>query len=477
MGVLRQLNPRKVFLILSDSFLMGGTVFFVMARHLVGIEGTEGVLREAAYTTAAVVFTIQLVMILNELYDWKISADTTERTYRFFVSAGASLLLLGLLYGVTRFLDIPGVHEFPRRPGEDPTGRTVFAVLTAFAFSYVWRAIFHWTFQRWLWGERVLVLGCGPRALSLLEDVRAHPGSGVEIVGFVRPPQDESAKELGPDAPPVHDHDEGIDLVAEELNAELVVIAPENRRGNLPLEGLLNCRMAGLAIEELLSVSERVTGRIPVDLLPSSFPVFETGFRLSPTHQLFKRALDITLGLVGLLLALPLIVLVALLIALDSPGPVFYRQERVGQRGQPFSLTKFRSMSIDAEKETGPVWAQRDDPRITKIGGFIRRTRLDEIPQLFDVLAGTMSMVGPRPERPHFVRDLAQQIPFYSQRHMVKPGVTGWAQVSAPYGASVEDAKRKLEYDLYYVKHLSVAFDLAILFQTVRVVLLRKGAL
>jgi exopolysaccharide biosynthesis polyprenyl glycosylphosphotransferase len=233
---------------------------------------------------------------------------------------------------------------------------------------------------------------------------------------------------------------------------------------------------SGVRFDQLPAVYEEFTGKIAVDNLRPSWLIFSEGFRKTRVQLALKRALDVTCAALGLLLAAPLVGLVALAVRLSSPGPIFYHQDRVGQRGRVFTVHKFRSMRDDAEAATGAVWASADDPRVTAVGRFLRRSRLDELPQLWNVLRGDMSMVGPRPERPEFVSQLTLQIPFYGIRHSVRPGVTGWAQVSYTYGASVEDALEKLQFDLFYMKHMNLAFDVFVLFSTIKTVLLRRGA-
>jgi sugar transferase (PEP-CTERM system associated) len=234
--------------------------------------------------------------------------------------------------------------------------------------------------------------------------------------------------------------------------------------------------MSGVRVEDATTTYERVTGKILIDDLRPSWLIFSDGFRVSRVSRLMKRAIDLSLSLLMAVATLPLMVLTAALVWIEDGRPIFYRQERVGENGRPFVLSKFRSMRKDAEQGGRPVWAKDGDERVTRVGRFIRTTRLDELPQLWNVLRGDMSFVGPRPERPFFVDELSRQIPFYQQRHAVKPGLTGWAQVKYRYGSSLEDAMEKLRYDLYYIKHLSVFFDLTIVFDTVKVVLFRKGA-
>ncbi len=264
------------------------------------------------------------------------------------------------------------------------------------------------------------------------------------------------------------------DLVSKH-RVDVLVVALEDRREGLPTEQLLQCRLAGVSVVEQEALYEQITGKIAVQALRPSYLIFNEGFSRQAFNELAKRTLDLACSLVVLLLTWPLMLATAVAVRFDSPGPILFAQERVGRDGKAFTLFKFRSMRADAEKLSGPVWATQDDPRITRSGKFIRRTRLDELPQLFNVIAGHMSMIGPRPERPHFVDDLAKKIPYYRQRHIVKPGLTGWAQINYRYGSSLEDAVQKLQYDLFYIKNMSLLFDLSILFNTVKIVILRKG--
>lgn len=263
--------------------------------------------------------------------------------------------------------------------------------------------------------------------------------------------------------------------LAQAMNIDILAVALEDRRARLPIEDLLQCRLAGVSVREQEALYEQITGKIAVQALRPSYLVFNEGFAAHPWSDLLKRTVDVVLSSIGILLSWPLMLATAVVIRLDSSGPVLFRQERVGRDGLPFTLLKFRSMRADAEAVTGPVWATEDDPRITRAGRFIRRIRLDELPQLLNVLAGQMSLVGPRPERSVFVDELAKKIPYFRQRHIVKPGLTGWAQINYRYGASFEDAVQKLQYDLFYIKNQSLLFDLSILFNTVKIVILRKG--
>jgi sugar transferase (PEP-CTERM system associated) len=298
---------------------------------------------------------------------------------------------------------------------------------------------------------------------------------GVEIVGFVDPdPSRVGQPVLNPG---VIGTIEDIPRLIEHPGADRVVVSLSDARGKLPMDRLLDVRLrTGVSFDHLASVYEEYTGKIAVENLRPSWLIFSDGFRKTPLLLGLKRALDLSLALVGLIMMAPVMLMVALLVKLSSAGTALYHQERVGLNGQRFTVHKFRTMHDDAEASTGPVWTRPNDTRVTAIGRILRRARLDELPQLWNILRGEMSFVGPRPERPSFVDQLTANIPFYGQRHVVKPGLTGWAQVRYTYGASVEDAVEKLQYDLYYIKNLSIAFDLVIVLETIKTVVLRRGA-
>ena len=254
-----------------------------------------------------------------------------------------------------------------------------------------------------------------------------------------------------------------------------VVVAMEDRRRSMPVRELLDLRLRGVVVEEGSDLMERLTGKLPLQGLNPSALIFTEGFKVKASQQILRRIVSIAVSLTGLLICLPFVPFIILAVRLSSPGPIFFRQTRVGLRGRNFSVFKFRTMRQDAEAK-GAVWATKNDPRVTSLGRFMRKTRLDEIPQLWNVLRGEMAFVGPRPERPEFVQWLSNEIPFYDLRHLIRPGITGWAQVRYQYGASLEETKQKLEYDLYYVKHLSLGLDLLIMFETIKTIILRRGA-
>jgi len=320
--------------------------------------------------------------------------------------------------------------------------------------------------------RRVVVLGAGPRA-ARLKALQQQPGSAFVVVGYV------SMSEANRVIPEAIARDAIYNLADHVvlLNASEVVLALEERRNALPLKDLLRIKTTGVHVNDISTFFERETGRVDLQSVNPSWLIFSDGFSSGRMLSgVFKRLFDITASLLLLLLAGPVILLTALAVKFESKGPAFYRQRRVGLYGVGFDCLKLRSMRQDAEVNGQAVWAEKDDPRITRIGRFIRKVRIDELPQCWSVLKGEMSFVGPRPERPQFVEDLEQQLPYYAERHMVKPGITGWAQINYPYGASIEDSRQKLEYDLYYAKNYSPFLDLLILLQTIRVVLWPEGA-
>ena len=320
--------------------------------------------------------------------------------------------------------------------------------------------------------RRLLVLGAGPRA-ERVRKLAAERGAGFIVVGHVA---------MGDCKPviPTAISREHIDNLAEHatlLNASEVLLALEERRNALPLNDLIRVKTTGVHVNELSSFLERETGRVDLDTLNPSWLIFSDGFSSGQRiSSVAKRIFDMAASAALLLLAAPVIILTAIAVKAESKGAAFYRQTRVGLYGEPFELIKLRSMREDAEVAGEAVWAQEDDPRITGVGNWIRKLRIDELPQAWNVLKGDMSFVGPRPERPQFVADLEAQLPYYAERHMVKPGITGWAQVNYPYGASLADARHKLEYDLYYAKNYTPFLDVLIILQTLRVVLWPEGA-
>ena len=327
----------------------------------------------------------------------------------------------------------------------------------------IWRSAYDWMMGLSVFRERVYVLGDGDRARAVRETLRSRRDAGMDVVegGVGEHPEDLLAD--------LHRFE-----VAQEP-IDRVVVALDDRRGLMPVRELLTLRLKGVVVEDASFLIERLTGKLPLDGLRPSSLIFTEGFGTKASQEIIRRLVSFGIASVSLAICLPVVPFVILAIRLSSPGPVFFCQTRIGRGGRPFVIRKFRTMRNAAEAN-GAVWATKNDPRITKLGRFLRKTRVDEIPQLWNVLRGDMAFVGPRPERPEFVQWLSEEIPYYDLRHMIRPGITGWAQVRYKYGASLEETKHKLEYDLYYMKHLSLGLDLLIMFETIKTIALQRGA-
>jgi sugar transferase (PEP-CTERM system associated) len=412
-----------------------------------------------------IVVVCQLCLHYADLYDLRTIQARGDLVARVMRAIGATSLILGIAYWLFPLLVVE---------------QNVFLLTAALAIVMVmaWRSAFDLVTSRLAPRERLLLVGTSQAAILLARELfERRQEFGVDIVGFVDPdPSRVGAPVINPGVVGTIDDIPGL---TARMRVDRVVVSLSDERGKLPMDQLLNVRLrSGVVFDHLASVYEEYTGKIALENLRPSWLVFSSGFRKTRLLTLTKRAFDLVAAVCGLILSLPLTIACAIVVKLESPGdPVLYHQERVGLNGAPFTIHKFRTMRSDAEARTGPVWSAGDhDPRISRVGHFLRKARLDEIPQLWNVLRGDMSLIGPRPERPSFVEQLTAQIPFYGQRHVVKPGVTGWAQVRYSYGASVEDAIEKMQYDLYYVKHMSLVFDLMIALETVKTVLLRRGA-
>ncbi len=394
-----------------------------------------------------------------DLYDSDRLGAKWDQIFRLLLVLGiVALALSGVGYAYSYFL--PGRDFFPR------DAALVGLVILMFALLG-WRAAYSWLVQQKFFRERVYVLGTGDRAQRLLDGLQKRSELGIEVVGWTGGMEVEVTRESAG----IH----LLDLVREN-KVHRVIVAMPDRRGTLPVDELLKLRLDGMKVEEATSWLERINGRIEVENLNPSWLIFADGFRFSGFFRMARRALNLLVALIGLVFSLPLLPFIALAIKFGSPGPILYRQKRVGRGGDQFYCYKFRTMRQDAEADTGATWATDNDPRITRVGKFLRASRLDEIPQLWCVLKGDMHFVGPRPERPEFVEWLIKEIPYYGVRHTVRPGITGWAQVQYKYGNTVEDAREKLQYDLFYIKNASVGLDFWIVFQTIKIVLLGRGA-
>jgi sugar transferase (PEP-CTERM system associated) len=436
-----------------------GTAYIAQRLSLTGFGNLEDVTVGMGLLFASVLF---LSMTAMGLYN----ARQRSRLAGVLARVAASVLGGGLVIALLAYL-IPAL--------EIPRGGLLLTIALAFGGVFVVRVAFDTFVDEEIFKRRVLVYGAGKRAASIARLRRRSDRRGFTVLGYVPAEGDEPSMvptdmRLG--------NEKTLLQLCEELDADEIVVAMDDRRRQFPMDELLECRLEGVEILDLVTFLERETGKLRLDVLNPSWMIFSEGFRQGRIHSSLERIFDVLASLVLLTLALPLMVLTALAIKLTE-GPrasIFYRQVRVGQYGRPFKLLKFRSMREDAERDGKPQWAQKNDSRVTKVGAFIRLTRIDELPQILNVLRGEMSFVGPRPERPEFVEQLNERIPYYRERHSIKPGITGWAQLCYPYGSSEQDATEKLQYDLFYVKNHTLLFYLAILVQTVEVIVWRKGA-
>jgi sugar transferase (PEP-CTERM system associated) len=453
----RTVRWRSASLVVCETSVILGAVAAAVYLRL----GLPALTTEAGllYKALLIAGVTQLSLYFADLYDFRVLTDRRELFVRATQALGAtSVILAGVYYWLPDLI----------------VGRGVFMVAAVLIILLVfgWRVLFEWAHKVGP-RERLLLVGTSQGAVRLARELHERRNLGVEITGFIDPdPERVGAAVLNPG---VIGTIEDIPAIVRARGIDRVVVSLSDARGKLPMEKLLEMKLDGVTFDHLASVYEQYTGKIAVENLRPSWLIFSEGFRKSRFQLTLKRLLDLVAGTVGLIIALPLLLLVALAVKLTSSGGVLYQQKRVGCRGHIFSVYKFRSMRADAEKETGAVWAAANDSRVTPVGSFLRRTRLDELPQLWNIIRGDMSLVGPRPERPEFVTSLTQEIPFYGQRHTVRPGLTGWAQVQYTYGASLEDAMEKLQYDLFYIKNMSVAMDVFVIAKTVKTVLMQRG--
>jgi sugar transferase (PEP-CTERM system associated) len=456
-----RLSP-LVFCALTEWTILVGTFFAAVLLRFLGapsgrLERPEVLWPEAVLTAAVLI----ACLYYGELYEQEGLRRRVDLLIRLAGCFAAGTLLLTAFFFAVPQLGV---------------GRGVLVIYLPLALTaiFAWRVAFVWAWDNDALSERVLIMGTGQSARGIAVEMRRRSPVGLRMLGFLSTHADEIGRTLV--HPSVIGTVADVHRLAEEQDVSLILIAQEDLRGRLPIEALLQCRLKGIHVEEATSFYERLTGRILLrDLRPSAL-VFSDGFVRPRLLFSIKRVTEPVLGAIALALLAPLLALIAVLVRVDAPGPILYRQRRIGEGGRVFLLLKFRTMRDSAESVSGPVWSSPNgDPRVTRLGRWLRKARLDELPQLINVLRGEMSFVGPRPERPEFVEMLAPVIPYYEERHSVRPGITGWAQINFPYGSTLEDTEEKLEYDLYYLKHMSVALDFVIVLKTLRVMLLGRG--
>ena len=456
-----RLKARTILLLLVEAMLLFGGVVIAVYVRMGAIDAEDALINRNGFYKAALATVFCLTSFyLFDLYDFFVMRDRRELVLRLLQALGLAWVALALM-----FYALPQVMI--------GRGVTLISLPLALFFMVAWRLSIHWILGHPDLGERILIVGSGPFAVEIAKETLQRKDAGFRVVGFV----DNDPALVGKSLinPKVIGLTSELASLVKRENIDRLVVAIGDRRGQFPTQELLRLSLSGdVTIEESAAFYERLTGRVLLDMIRPSWLIFSSRGRRARINELMRTAMHRALALIGAILSLPIVVITAILIKLESRGPILYKQERVGKNGRPFKVMKFRSMRVDAEKD-GPVWAKSDDQRMTRVGRVIRKIRVDEIPQFWNILRGEMNFVGPRPERPHFVAQLAAEIPYYEQRHLIAPGLTGWAQINYPYGASIEDAKQKLQYDLYYMKNHSLALDATIMFETIKTILFGKG--
>ena len=456
-----RLKARTILLLLVEAMLLFGGLVIAVYVRMGAIDGGDALINRSGFYKAALATVFCLTSFyFFDLYDFVVMRDRRELVLRLLQALGLAWVALALT-----FYALPQVMI--------GRGVTLISLPLALSLMVGWRLSIHWILGHPELGERILIVGSGPFAVEIAKETLQRKDVGFRVVGFV----DNDPALVGKSLinPKVIGLTSELASLVKRENIDRLVVAIGDRRGQFPTQELLKLSLSGdVTIEESAAFYERLTGRVLLDMIRPSWLIFSSRGRRARTNEISRAVMHRAIALVGAILSLPIAIVTAMLIKLDSRGPILYKQERVGKNGRTFKLMKFRSMRIDAEKD-GPVWAKTDDERTTRVGRVVRKIRVDEIPQFWNILRGDMNFVGPRPERPHFVEQLAQEIPYYEQRHLMAPGLTGWAQINYPYGASIEDAKQKLQYDLYYMKNQSLALDATIMFETIKTILFGKG--
>ena len=461
--VFKQYYPiRNIFFVIGEGIFIFISVFIV-SRILLGSQPpTEnGWLMLKILLVTAV---CQACLYYNDLYDFKVSSNFNELGIRLMQALGFAAIFLAIVYIL-----------FP----DAVIGQWIFSVSIAAIILLIvtWRFCYKLILDRGIFNEKIVLLGSSGLVGQIKQEIRERQDCGYTLVLELAETNGHRPDRSSERSSQMIGHRfEGLAHVARTLGVKKVVAGFKEKRNVFPTQELLRCRVEGIDVIEGNSFYEMLTGKLVVEQINPSWLIFSGGFEKSLTRRFLKRSTDLILSFGMLLCLCPLLLLVAILIKLDSRGPVIFSQERVGERRKICRVHKFRSMLDEAEKHSGPVWARDNDARVTKVGRIIRKLRIDEIPQLWNVLKGEMSFVGPRPERDFFVKDLEKQIPYYGERFTVRPGITGWAQINYGYGATVEDAIEKLNYDLFYIKNMSILMDMIIVLRTTKIVLFGRGA-
>lgn len=451
-------NKRIIVLIIGDTI---AAILAVLAAISIQFRRVSSLEDVTSLGTARICVFVMIVVFLSFLVEiYKNHHELIAR--EIAVKIGASLGVSCFLFSFLTSSSSSGIRD---------SRLLVSAIIVFGILQFFCHATYRLYVKYQGFARHIVILGVGPIA-GEVGAIIPESDENYLLSGYVQ-----CSNEL-PHVPldTILENEGGLYETIKREKVDKIVVSLTERRGVFPFQEVMACKLAGVEVVDAPSFYEHVTGKLFLESINPSWIIFSDGFKVSRVRKVLKRGMDILCATVGIVLTIPFLPLIALAIKLDSPGPIFYRQERVGEKEKNFFLYKFRTMRTDAENGTGAVWAQKNDSRVTRIGAFFRKSRIDELPQFFNILRGDMSMVGPRPERPEFVNRLKEFIHYYSERHFVKPGVTGWAQVRYPYGASVEDALEKLRYDLYYIKNISLTFDFMIIMETIQVVLFRKGA-
>ena len=461
----RYVSYKALLLVVLEGLLILAAILFGIKLRFWDDPGafrTTTTLPDFAWQALTVMLCLQICFYYNELYATNGVWHPSEHLIRLGQAMGAACLLLGLLYFLFPSLVI---------------GRGVFLIALGLAAASVTgaRLFVNYAWRSSIPPEKVLIFGTGKLASEVAREIHRREDLNITVMGFIETDKESTPGGIDLFGWPILGKVDRLEQIVESEPVGRIIVALHDLRGALPVRELLRLRTRGIRVEEAYSTLAALTGRIALENVRPSWLIFSGGFHRTPFTIFLKRGIDLSLSIVGGILSIPLVALASAAICLDDGRPVFYRQTRVGLNGTDFVLTKLRTMRVDAESD-GAKWAEDNDPRVTRVGRYLRRYRIDELPQFLNVIRGEMSFVGPRPERPEFVDLLRKKIPYYDERHSVRPGITGWAQVNYPYGATVEDAFHKLEYDLFYLKHLSVVFDFAIVFETVKIVLFGRGS-
>lgn len=462
LNILKQYYPiRNIMFFILEGLVIFGSV--LLASVLLTYSNSYMFDLMLFFRIALVTFVCQISLYYNDLYDFEVACTISEISIRLLQSLGITAIVLALVYTLFPLAIIDQFTFF-------------LSILFLLIFIIGWRVFYIFILGKGFFNEKIILLGSSSLSLDIFNEIDRSIACGYSVAAVIPDTENDCFKDSFNKQVFYKKNKDDLCETAREVGVKKIVVALEDRRGNFPSDELVKCRVAGIEVVEGNTFYEMFTGKILVAKLNPSWLIFSDGFKKSKIRTFLKRLEDIVISSSLLFFLFPCFLFICVLIKIDSKGPVFFSQDRVGQRNKEYMMYKFRSMVENAEKNSGPVWADENDDRITRVGKIIRKLRIDELPQLWNVLKGNMSLVGPRPERKYFTDDLEKKIPFYSQRFVVKPGITGWAQVSYDYGASLEDAVEKLNYDLFYIKNMSTLMDVVIILRTIKTVLFGKGA-